>query len=150
MALSQGVQKKRKLWTKVGREELEQLPLLPYAAERRKRLLEALDGLEAEIVELDSASGGRSAAAVGGGAADDASGGGTGDGVGPGADAGAGGKIRISQTSGQLFWADSERGILERRKKAANCTGINGDFIAVPGRAGQDVVYGRRVLTIRA
>lgn len=53
MALSCGIQKKRKLWTKAGREELEQLPLLPYAAERRKRLLEALDGLEAEISELD-------------------------------------------------------------------------------------------------
>jgi len=53
MALSHGVQKKRKLWSKAGRTELEQLPLLPYAAERRKRLLEALDGLETEIVELD-------------------------------------------------------------------------------------------------
>ena len=53
MALSQGVQKKRKLWTKAGREELEQLTLLPYAGERRKRLLQALDGLEAEIGELD-------------------------------------------------------------------------------------------------
>ena len=53
MALSCGVQKKRKLWTKAGREELEQLPLLPYAAQRRKRLLEALDELEAEIGELD-------------------------------------------------------------------------------------------------
>jgi len=53
MALSHGVQKKYKLWTKAGREELEQLPLLPYAAERRKRLLQALDGLEAEIGELD-------------------------------------------------------------------------------------------------
>lgn len=53
MALSCGMQKKRKLWTKAGRVELEQLPLLPYAAERRKRLLEALDGLEVEIVELD-------------------------------------------------------------------------------------------------
>jgi len=53
MALSCGVQKKRKLWTKAGREELEQLPLLPYASERRKRLLEALDSLEAEIGELD-------------------------------------------------------------------------------------------------
>jgi transposase len=53
MALSHGVQKKRKLWTESGREELEQLPLLPYAGERRKRLLEALDALEAEIVELD-------------------------------------------------------------------------------------------------
>jgi transposase len=53
MALSQGVQKKRKLWTKAGRQELEQLALLPYAGERRKRLLQALDGLEAEIGELD-------------------------------------------------------------------------------------------------
>jgi len=57
MALSQGVQKKRKLWTQAGRAELEQLPLLPYAAARRKRLLEALDGLEAEIVELDQRAG---------------------------------------------------------------------------------------------
>ena len=53
MALSHGVQKKYKLWTKAGRAEWEQLPLLPYAAERRKQLLRALDGLEAEISELD-------------------------------------------------------------------------------------------------
>src|ERR1700758_1243608 len=49
MALSSGVQKKRKLWTKAGREELEQLPLLPYATQRRQRLLETLDALEVEI-----------------------------------------------------------------------------------------------------
>ena len=53
MALSSGVQKKYKLWTKAGRAELEQLPLLPYAAQRRKQLLEALDEVEAEISELD-------------------------------------------------------------------------------------------------
>lgn len=53
MALSCGVQKNRKLWTKAGRAELEQLPLLPYAGQRRKRLLEALDSLEVEISELD-------------------------------------------------------------------------------------------------
>ncbi len=53
MALSQGVQKKWKLWTKAGRAELEQLPLLPYAAARRQQLLGALDGLEAEIAELN-------------------------------------------------------------------------------------------------
>lgn len=53
MALSHGVQNKRQLWTKLGRERLEQLPLLPYAAQRRQRLLEALDELEAEIGELD-------------------------------------------------------------------------------------------------
>jgi transposase len=53
LALSQGVQAKRKLWTKRGRAELEQLPLLPYAAERRQRLLAALDGLDAELDELN-------------------------------------------------------------------------------------------------
>jgi transposase len=53
MALSQGVQKKWKLWTKAGRAELEQLPLLPYAAARRQQLLGALDQLESEIAELN-------------------------------------------------------------------------------------------------
>jgi transposase len=52
MALSQGVQKKRKLWTQAGRAELEKLELLPYAAARRKQLLHRLDALEAEIAEL--------------------------------------------------------------------------------------------------
>ena len=53
MALSHGVQKKYKLWTKAGRAELEQVPLLPYAAQRRQKLLAELDELEGEIVELD-------------------------------------------------------------------------------------------------
>ena len=53
MALSQGVQRKRKLWTQAGRAELEQFELLPYAAERRKQLLESLDRLEREIAELN-------------------------------------------------------------------------------------------------
>jgi len=52
LALSQGVQKKRKLWTEAGRAELEKLELLPYAAIRRQRLLETLDRLEAEIAAL--------------------------------------------------------------------------------------------------
>jgi len=49
LALSQGVQKKWKLWTQAGRAELEKLELLPYAAERRSKLLQSLDGVEAEI-----------------------------------------------------------------------------------------------------
>ncbi len=53
LALSQGVQRKWKLWTAVGRAELEQLELLPYAAERRQQLLQSLDRLEAEIAELN-------------------------------------------------------------------------------------------------
>jgi transposase len=53
MALSQGVQKKWKLWTATGRAELEKLELLPYAAQRRQQLLQSLDGLEAEIGQLN-------------------------------------------------------------------------------------------------
>jgi transposase len=53
MALSQGVQKKRKLWSQVGRAELEKLELLPYAAGRRAQLLSTLDQLEREIAELN-------------------------------------------------------------------------------------------------
>ena len=53
LALSQGVQKKRQLWTEAGRAQLEQLPLLSYAAVRRERLLKALDQLDQEISELN-------------------------------------------------------------------------------------------------
>ena len=53
LALGQGMQKKRKLWSEAGRAELEKLPLLPYAAQRRHQLLRSLDGLQAEIAELD-------------------------------------------------------------------------------------------------
>jgi transposase len=53
MALSQGVQKKRKLWSERGRAELEQLELLPYAAGRRQQLLAQLDQLEVEIGALN-------------------------------------------------------------------------------------------------
>ena len=53
LMLSQGVQKKRKLWTAAGRAELEKLELLPYAAVRRERWLAALDQMEAEIAELN-------------------------------------------------------------------------------------------------
>jgi transposase len=49
MALGHGVQKKWKLWTEAGRAELEKLELLPYAAERRRYLLENLDQLQADI-----------------------------------------------------------------------------------------------------
>ncbi len=53
LALGQGMQKKRKLWSESGRAELEKLPLLPYAAQRRQQLLRSLDGLQAEIAALD-------------------------------------------------------------------------------------------------
>ena len=52
MALSHGVQKRWKLWTEAGRAELEKLPLLSYAAERRQHLLATLDQLQVEIAGL--------------------------------------------------------------------------------------------------
>ena len=55
LAMSQGVCRKRKLWSSKGRAELESLKLLPWAGRRRKELLELLDQLEASIQELDEA-----------------------------------------------------------------------------------------------
>lgn len=53
LALSQGMQKKYKLWTQAGRAELQKLELLPYATVRRERLLAMLDALEAEMAKLN-------------------------------------------------------------------------------------------------
>ena len=47
--------------------------------------------------------------------------------LGHGADAGAGGKIRIGQASGQLFWADPERA-LQRRAAAVGANQQAGQF----------------------
>ena len=55
LALNQGVQRKRKLWSEAGRKQLESLPLLPWASRRRAELLQLLDQLEASIGELDRA-----------------------------------------------------------------------------------------------
>jgi len=55
LAISQGVCRKRKLWSAKGRAELEKLALLPWAARRRKELLESLDRLDAQVRELDRA-----------------------------------------------------------------------------------------------
>jgi transposase len=52
LALNQGVQRKRQLWTKAGREQLQKLELLPYAAQRRDELLKQLDQLDGQIAEL--------------------------------------------------------------------------------------------------
>ena len=55
LALNQGVQQKRKLWSATGRRQLEALSLLPWTAERRSQLLAMLDGLDAQIGQLDRA-----------------------------------------------------------------------------------------------
>ncbi len=55
LAISQGVCRKRQLWSAKGRAELESLSLLPWAARRRKGLLEGLDRLDEQVRELDRA-----------------------------------------------------------------------------------------------
>jgi len=55
LAISQGVCRKRKLWSGKGRKELESLALLPWAARRREELLDSLDRLDEQIRELDRA-----------------------------------------------------------------------------------------------
>jgi len=52
MALNQGVQKKRKLWTEAGRAQLEKLALPAYTAQRRDECLQRLDYLEEQIRQL--------------------------------------------------------------------------------------------------
>ena len=55
LAISQGVCRERKLWSAKGRAELEKLALLPWAARRRKELLESLDRWDEQVRELDRA-----------------------------------------------------------------------------------------------
>lgn len=53
LALNQGVQQRKKLWTAAGREQLQALPLLPYAGARRTALLATLEQLDTEVTVLD-------------------------------------------------------------------------------------------------
>jgi transposase len=55
LAMGQGLCRKKKLWSKVGRAELEALPLGPWASRRRKELLELLEQLDKPIAELGEA-----------------------------------------------------------------------------------------------
>jgi transposase len=55
LALNQGVQQKRKLWTQAGRKLLEELPLTGWTARRREESLQLLDDLDRRVEELDQA-----------------------------------------------------------------------------------------------
>jgi transposase len=55
LAMSQGLCRKKKLWTTVGRQELEALRLGPWASRRRRELLQLLGELDGPIKELDCA-----------------------------------------------------------------------------------------------
>lgn len=52
LALNQGVQRKRQLWTEAGREQLQKLVLDPHTAARRDECLQRLDYLDQQIGQL--------------------------------------------------------------------------------------------------
>lgn len=52
LALNQGVQKKRQLWTEAGREQLQKLELQAHTAARRDECLKRLDYLDGQIGQL--------------------------------------------------------------------------------------------------
>jgi transposase len=53
LAMSQRLYRKRKLWSQVGRKELESVALDPWASRRRQELLQLLDQLNPWIAGLD-------------------------------------------------------------------------------------------------
>lgn len=55
LAMNEGQRRKKKLWSEAGRAQLEKLPLAPWAARRRKDLLELLDRMNPSIEELTAA-----------------------------------------------------------------------------------------------
>ena len=55
LAMGQGICRKKKLWTRAGRKELEGLALDSWASRRRQELLEILDRLNHSMKELDEA-----------------------------------------------------------------------------------------------
>jgi len=55
LALNQGVRRKSRLWSRQGRQVLEQLPLQGWTARRRSDLLAMLDRLQEQVGELDGA-----------------------------------------------------------------------------------------------
>jgi transposase len=55
LALNQGMQKKRHLWSVGGRADFKSLSLAPWAAQRREDLLSVLSLLESQVEKLDLA-----------------------------------------------------------------------------------------------
>ena len=55
LALNQGVQRRRRLWSEAGQKLLRELPLPPWASQRRKDLLKVMELLDQQVQLLDLA-----------------------------------------------------------------------------------------------
>jgi transposase len=54
-AMNEGIRRKKTLWSKAGRQQLESLQLPPWATRRRQDLLELVDRLNGTVAELTTA-----------------------------------------------------------------------------------------------
>ena len=109
LAMGEGVCRKKKLFTKKGRVELEGLGLGVWASYRRQELLTMLDRFDASLEELDRAVAEQAEQNASGSAADDASRSRAGDFTSIRADVGASGAVCAKQTGGELPGAESAR-----------------------------------------
>ena len=55
LALNQGLQRKKRLWSEAGQKQLRELPLAPWASRRREDLLKMMSELDTKIDLLDQA-----------------------------------------------------------------------------------------------
>jgi transposase len=55
VAMNEGIRRKKALWSKKGRQELESLSLMPWTTRRRQELLELLEQFDPNIDELSQA-----------------------------------------------------------------------------------------------
>ena len=106
LAMGEGVCRKKQLFSKQGRVELEALGLGLWASHRRQELLTLLDQLDRSLRELDQAVAKQARAECGGTTADDPSRSGSGHVAGLCVDAGAGRAIRAQQAGGELSGAE--------------------------------------------
>ncbi len=118
LAMSQGVCRRRKVWSAKGRRELEGLELGPWASRRRQELLELRDRLQPPDRGTRRSAESRGRAPSGSGSADEAEGSGAGGGAGVCADAGSWGALPAQPAGSELRGTEPARA-LERRSAAA-------------------------------
>ena len=114
LAMSQGVCRKKKLWSARGRAELEGLSLGPWASQRRKELLELLDRLGPQVEGLNQAVGTQAERACGLPGTDEGEGRRTGDITSLRSDPGAGQSIRHQPGAGELPGPEPRRAFQQR------------------------------------
>ncbi len=120
LAMGEGVCRKKKLFTKQGRAELESSAVGSVGQPSPARIADDARSTGSIAEELDQAVAEQAEQNAGSGASDDPSRSGSGYLAGLRADAGAGGAIRAQQAGGQLSGAESARALFRRTAAAGS------------------------------